>query len=192
MDTRASRRRPLLRLAGAAALLVSSAASPAASAWTPDSAFVQYGQTEDDARAFTAGLGWDWPQRRMWLGGELGGYWELALSHWSAPGSDGRESAVVTQFGVKPTFRWRPDAGRSRWFVEGAIGFTVMTPVYENHRKRFSTAFNFGDHVAAGYSFGAAREHELAVRFEHFSNGGIRRPNPGENFWQLRYSRRWP
>lgn len=176
-------------LAVAAALLLAGHAAHAD--WRPNSFFVQYGQTENDTRAVTAGLGWDWPRTRPLWGGELGGYWDLALSHWSTPGPSGRESAVVTQIGVKPAFRWRPSAGASPWFFEAGIGVTVMTPVYENREKRFSTAFNFGDHLAAGRSFGDRREHEVALRFEHFSNGGIRRPNPGENFWQLRYTRRF-
>ena len=47
--------------------------------------------------------------------------------------------------------------------------------------------FNFGDHLAVGRSFGVQREHELALRVQHFSNGGIKEPNPGETFLQLRY-----
>ena len=185
-------RRCLRRLLTCAAPLLCSPFLFAAPGWQPDSAFFQYGQTENSTRAYTAGFGWDWPRTRPLWGGELGGYWEVALSHWSTPGPSGRQSAVVTQFGVKPAFRWRPSSGQSPWFIEGGIGFTVMTPVYENKDKRFSTAFNFGDHVAAGYSFGAAREHEVTLRFEHFSNGGLRKPNPGENFLQLRYTRRFP
>ena len=30
--------------------------------------------------------------------------------------------------------------------------------------------------------------HELALRVQHYSNAGIRHPNPGENFVQLRGS----
>lgn len=30
-----------------------------------------------------------------------------------------------------------------------------------------------------------------ALRLQHFSNASIRHPNPGENFVQLRYARRF-
>lgn len=176
---------------GAASLALVVCTAAAAQDWRPDRAFLQYGQTEEDTRAFTAGVGWTWPRQRPLWGGSVGGYWEVSLSHWSAPGPEGRENAVVTQFGVKPALRWHGDSGRSPWFVEAGIGVTVMTPVYENRRKRFSTAFNFGDHLAVGARFGPGGEHEVALRFEHFSNGGIRHPNPGENFWQMRYVRHW-
>lgn len=179
-----------MRRAVACALGTLSAAG-ALAAGRPDSVFLQVGRTAGDTRSVTAGLAWDWDRRWSWGAGEVSGYWELALGHWSAPGPEGRESAVVTQIALTPTFRWRPESGRSPWFAEGAIGFTILAPVYEDRHKRFSTTFNFADHLAVGRDFGPGHRHTLALRFEHFSNAGIRHPNPGENFWQLRYALRW-
>jgi hypothetical protein len=34
------------------------------------------------------------------------------------------------------------------------------------------------------------RQRELVLRVEHFSNAGIKHPNPGENYVQLRYTHR--
>jgi hypothetical protein len=51
--------------------------------------------------------------------------------------------------------------------------------------KRFSTAFNFGDHIGIGYRTGRG---EWSLRLQHFSNAGIDTPNPGEDFVQLRWS----
>ena len=48
-------------------------------------------------------------------------------------------------------------------------------------------AADFGDHIALGLRLGARQEHELQLRVEHFSNAGLRKPNPGENFGQVRY-----
>ena len=45
-----------------------------------------------------------------------------------------------------------------------------------------AVAFNFG------YRFGETRSSELAIGAEHFSNGGLKDPNPGRNFFQVRYS----
>ena len=63
--------------------------------------------------------------------------------------------------------------------------------MYRTPEKRFSTAFNFHDMLGVGYSFGADRAEEVGVRFVHYSNAGIREPNPGINFLQLRYGRRF-
>jgi lipid A 3-O-deacylase len=35
---------------------------------------------------------------------------------------------------------------------------------------------------------GQQRQHELQLRLEHVSNAGIKEPNPGANFVQLRYA----
>ena len=40
-------------------------------------------------------------------------------------------------------------------------------------------------------SFGARGEHEVSLRLQHFSNAGIKHPNPGETFVRLRYVRRF-
>lgn len=158
----------------------------------PGSAFLQYGEASSDTRAITVGVTWPWQRRWQLWGGEVGGYWAFALGHWSAPGAfNGRDSAVVTQLELTPTFRWRPSGGASPWFAEAAIGLAVTAPIYENRDKRFSTAFNFADHIAIGCNFGPQGRHELSLRLEHFSNGGIRHPNPGENFLQLRYAVHW-
>lgn len=161
----------------------------ARSAWLPNQAFVQLGVAED-ARTAVIGATWAWAWQTDWAGGRLGGYWEASFGRWESELDDGRTaSAWVTQLGVTPVLRWTPD--HSRWFFEAGIGANVLLPIYRSKDKRFSTAFNFGDHLAAGYRFGDHGEHEVALRLQHFSNAGIRHPNPGEDFLQLRWSRRF-
>ena len=87
--------------------------------------------------------------------------------------------------------RYRPDDGASPWFVEAGIGLTATSSVYRTRQKSFSTSFNFGTHLAVGRSFGERGQHEVSLRLEHFSNAGIKHPNPGENFIQVRYARRF-
>ncbi|WP_119154605.1 acyloxyacyl hydrolase [Caldimonas tepidiphila] len=158
-------------------------------AWAPQGGFVQAGAGED-VGALTAGLTWPWERRWRVAGGELGGYWEASLSRWRI-GHDTAPRSGLNQFALTPVFRWRPGGGASDWFAEGAIGLTYSSSRYDTGEKRFSTHFNFGDHVALGRSFGADRRHELLLRVQHFSNAGVRRPNPGENFVQLRYAARF-
>jgi hypothetical protein len=59
---------------------------------------------------------------------------------------------------------------------------------YRTPAKEFGTRFNFVDTAGVGRSFGAQRKHELGLRLVHMSNAGIKEPNPGENFLQLRYA----
>jgi lipid A 3-O-deacylase len=41
-------------------------------------------------------------------------------------------------------------------------------------------------HIGLGCRFGGKRSYEVGYRFQHMSNAGIKRPNAGMNFHQLR------
>ena len=114
------------------------------------------------------------------------GITEAYVSHWNARGAGGRRS--FTQLGLTPMFRYRGDHGRSAWFVEAGIGISVIDPVYTTNAKQFSSRFNFVDVAGVGRSFGPQGQRELSLRVAHVSNCGIKSPNPGENFLQLRYA----
>ncbi len=55
----------------------------------------------------------------------------------------------------------------------------------------FSTRLNFVSQPGVGRSFGSDGRHKLSLRFQHYSNAGIKSPNPGEDFLQLRYAWRF-
>ncbi|HSI57915.1 MAG TPA: acyloxyacyl hydrolase [Ideonella sp.] len=157
---------------------------------TPSAVFVQGGVAET-ASALVVGANWDWDWQRPTGWGTWSGYWEASFGRWSTERIDGSTSHDwVTQLGITPVLRLSP-AGGGGWFVEGGIGVNLLLPIFRAKDKRFSTVFNFGDHLAVGRRFGERGEHEVALRVQHFSNGGIKKPNPGEDFLQLRYTRRW-
>lgn len=138
----------------------------------------------------SVGVQWPWGWRSNFLGGELTGHWDTHIAHWRVPeGAAAQGRRHWTQLAVVPTLRLRFDDGRSAWFIEGGIGVSVLDGHYATRHKTFSTRFNFSDHQGVGFNFGARRQHELALVLRHVSNGGIRKPNPGENFVQVRYSR---
>ena len=161
---------------------------------SPASAFLQAGTT-GNTHGLTAGATWDWPQQWTLGGGRVTGYWEASVSQWSYVAAHEsaytRRTAWLAQVGLIPVFRLRPTGGASPWFFEAGVGFTLTSSLYETDRKRFSTSFNFADHLAVGRNFGQRSGHELSLRLQHFSNGGIKRPNPGEDFIQLRYAYRF-
>jgi hypothetical protein len=193
---------PLLRAAASLALLAACVAGraeqPQAAQDTsprvlaglrPDAFFAQMGIAKE-VTAGTAGVIWN-------LGKEDGlnerwsVYLEGSVSRWQSRGGYATDHGVLTQIALVPVVRYRFDEGRSPWFVEGGVGATVTSSVYRNLDKHFSTAFNFGDQVGVGYAFGPARKDEIGLHAEHFSNGGIKRPNPGQNFLELRYVHRF-
>jgi lipid A 3-O-deacylase len=177
----------LYAVAAAAAMDASIARADSAQALLPDQFFVQAGKAED-ATALGAGLIWQSGGGRFLGEGYVSLYWEVSLGRWSAEQADGsRHSSWVTQLGVTPVLRWTVGSESHRWFIEGGIGANLLLPVYRSREKRFSTSFNFGDHLGVGLQFGEGDRHEVVLRFQHFSNGGIKRPNPGEDFVQVRY-----
>jgi len=106
----------------------------------------------------------------------LAGYWEFSAAIW-----DNHEESVA-DVSATPVFRF----ARAAAYVEGAIGVHLVTTRISAQRI-FSSAFQFGSHVGAGYRFGPARRYDLGLRVQHISNGGLREPNPGINFVLLRF-----
>ncbi len=155
-----------------------------AMATEPRTAWYVQGGVAEDAQSLTVGASRDWRWEKQYRYGHVSGQWQGEVARWHS------ESQNSTQVGVTPALRWRPNGWHEGWFVEGGIGVNVIFPKYNTRSKEFSTTFNFGDHIAIGKQFGADRQHEWSLRFQHFSNARIENPNPGENFLQLRYTHR--
>lgn len=155
-------------------------------------AYIDFGRTpsgSNNTDSLTAGLVVPalMAPRAMW-GGVMTFYWDFFLSAWRAPEPpNGADKKNYAQIGGIGNFRYRFGEGQSPWFVEAGLGGTVTDSLYRTPDRQFTTAFQFTEQLSVGRSFGAAREHELSLRIQHFSNGGIKEPNPGENFVRVRY-----
>ena len=174
-------------LAGACA-----AGLPAAHAfdWKPDGASLQAGGGGNGTSMAGVGIVWDWDFQRMRRKAELTAHTEVMLNHWryNALGS-GHDS--LTQVVVLPSLRMRLSRGASPYFIELGIGASWMDQDFETSRKRFGSRWNFYDMMGIGRSFGEEHEHELGLRWVHVSNAGLKRPNPGQDFIQVRYVHRF-
>ena len=179
-------------LAAMAAGLAFADETPASSqsSLRPDAVFLQFGDG-NHTHTLTAGLSWELPWSKQWSTGELSAYVDASLGRWWINEDGMVRSPWVTQVGLTPVLRYRWGGEWSHWFTELGIGANVLTPIFNDHDRRFSTAFNFGDHLALGRTFGQGGHEEIALRVQHYSNGGIKQPNPGINFVQLRYSHRF-
>lgn len=151
------------------------------------SVYVQTAVATHGNSAWTLGTTQPWQNwRRTLWGSELRGYWDVYVSQWSADGNEGR--LHTTLIGATPGFRLVPDAGHSRWFLDAGIGATLANRLYRTRYKEFGTRWNFSSHIGVGLALGAQRQHALQLRLQHVSNAGLKHPNPGENFVQLRYT----
>jgi hypothetical protein len=169
------------------AALVAALCAPAVQAegWTPSAAFVQPAIGPNNIYSLSGGVVWPWSWKSS--SGAWTGYTELLVGVWSAEAvAGGRDT--FNHVAVSPIFRYNFDGGRSPWFFEGGIGMSYTSPLYVTKSKTFSTKLNFADTVGIGRSFGEGGRQSVTLRLQHLSNASIKKPNPGEEFLQLRYT----
>lgn len=179
----------LSRLVAAVAIALSGPV--AAAPWHPDAVFVQAAAGEH-TQAISGGAQWQVTRAWRWSEGvDATGHLEVEIGRWRSSLSAGGASwAWVSQFSLVPVLRWS-GAGSFGWYAELGIGPSYLTPVFQSRDKRFSSRFQFRDHLSVGRRWGSDGRNDLSVRLEHFSNAGIERPNPGINRLALRYTRRF-
>lgn len=156
--------------------------------------YLEAGTTPQSGRStdsLTVGLTRPFGPNHLLWGGDVSFYWDVFLSGWRAPKPQGNDNDNYAQIGAIANVRYRFGEGGSPWFLDAGLGGTVMDHLYRTPDREFSTAFQFTELIGAGLNFGARREHEVSVRFQHFSNGRIKEPNPGENFVRVRYLYRY-
>jgi len=143
-----------------------------------------YGASVDIVRV---GVQWNWATR--WALGanwHIGGYWDLAFGYW-ANDSAGRTNSSILDLGFTPVFRLQQSTlGAVSPYLEAAIGFHLLSESSVTTQRKLGTRFQFGDHLGVGVRFGERNEFDLGYRYQHLSNAGIKQPNQGINFHQLR------
>lgn len=155
---------------------------------THPSVYLQAAKARRGSHAVTIGATVPWQHWRASLwGAEVRGYWDASLSRWAADGAHhNRVHSTVLE--VTPSFRLVPNAGRSPFFLDAGVGASLANHRYVTQNAAFSTRLNFASHIGAGFAFGDQRRHEIQLRIHHVSNAGLKKPNPGETFVQLRYA----
>jgi lipid A 3-O-deacylase len=160
------------------------AGSSCAPAWAIDGVAFELG-SGDSADRIGAAVQWDWNRRLLRFSDwHLAGYWDASLSQWHKGSVAPGQRKDITEIGFTPVFRIQPNALKGPYF-EGGIGLHLLSHASIGD-KNLSTSFQFGDHLGLGYRFGAKGAFDLSYRFQHYSNGSIKRPNPGINFNEVR------
>jgi hypothetical protein len=162
-------------------LLLASLARPAVAV---DGVSLELGHG-DKTNMGRVGLQWDW-QKRWQLSQNLivSGYWDTSLGYWRGD-SNTPGARNLYDLGITPVLRLSRGTPTG-WYAEAGIGAHLISETQINDRRRFSTAFQFGDHIGAGLRFGQRGEYDLGYRFQHLSNADIKKPNDGINFSQIR------
>ncbi|MES2324532.1 MAG: acyloxyacyl hydrolase [Pseudomonadota bacterium] len=174
----------LLALAGCTALF------PLAAAATVDQASLETGSGAK-VQMLRVAVQKNWTRKYFHSNGtHVGAYWDLSLAQWrgnsykNVPG----QHQNITDIGLTPVFRFQSDSLKG-WYAEGGIGVHLLSERYDNDSNFLSTAFQFGDHLGAGYVFD--NKWELGMRLQHFSNANIKKPNSGVDFLLVKLARRF-
>ena len=118
---------------------------------------------------------------------QVAGFWEAMAGTWRGHSSYG-DNQTVTDLGLTPVFRFEQKVPSSvAPYLEGAIGFHLISPAFINAQRRFGSSFQFGDHIGAGVRLGDHQQYDLGYRFQHLSNGGIKQPNQGINLNEVHF-----
>ena len=81
--------------------------------------------------------------------------------------------------------------GTIAFFVEASIGVRLLSHTRISPTRTLSTAFQFSDQLGLGVQWGRDARSTLGVRYQHISNAGIKKPNPGMDFVLLYYTHRF-
>lgn len=135
-----------------------------------DSVSAEYGVGNHAVNLWRLGVQWQQDRHASWSW-----YWDLSVGGWHG------DTGKVHDVGATPVVRYAKSARGP--YLEGAIGFHILSDSHINSDLDFSTRFQFGSHLGAGYHHG---RYDWQVRVQHLSNGGMRNPNPGINFVVLR------
>ncbi len=175
-----------IKVVAAAAVL--SVAGPAAHAI--DGMSIEFGDADSsysDVRLYRVGVQWKWSKRWFDTGNwHLGGYWDASLGYWDNK-SPGATHSSIFDAGLTPVFRFQQNnpSGFSP-YVEAGIGIHFLSHTSVTAQRQFGSSFQFGDHVGVGLRLGGKGQYDLGYRFQHLSNAGIKQPNNGINFHQVR------
>ena len=175
-----NKKKALAGLAGLALACAASLAQAQSSEGTQGAVGLHYGKGDHYQRVT---LQYETPS--LWTY-HFGGNWgrldltpEFGASYWWA--ESGKSPSSVWQANAIPMFRWWTG---ERFFIEAGIGATLFSRTTFAD-KEISTAFQFGDHVGLGFLLD--KNNRIGLRYSHFSNASIKRPNPGLDVVQATY-----
>lgn len=108
------------------------------------------------------------------------------LARWVASESDAKYNHSLTDGSVMAEVRYGLSSEASvRSFAEAGLGLHLMSHTRIANRQ-LGVAFGFGTQLAVGAVFGDNGRYELAAFAHHVSNGGIKDPNDGINYFGVR------
>jgi len=113
--------------------------------------------------------------------GTLTGYYEASLNYWY--NGDKNLHNSIYAIALSPVFVYLFNNKLKSYnpYVEAGIGATLLSET-KIKNKNMSSSFQFEDRIGLGLK---SDTHTIYFRFMHYSNGGLKEPNPGINILSL-------
>lgn len=114
-------------------------------------------------------------------------YWEVSMNFWEFGETHQHETNYVIAFSpvIGKTFYYINNQYPLRW--EFGIGISLV----EDTRfagKDIGSHYQFEDRLGLAVDFGKNNKQSIALRYMHYSNGGLNSKNPGVDFLNLSYA----
>lgn len=112
-------------------------------------------------------------------------YFESSVNTWEYGAANRHDTTFV--LAISPVFEYPIGQwGNKQWFVEAGIGISLLDDT-NFAGKDVSTHYQFEDRIGLSMRFGKHEEHQVTLRYFHYSNAGFKKPNPGLDFVALSY-----
>jgi lipid A 3-O-deacylase len=129
---------------------------------------------------------WDWDKKWFEEGNwHVSGYWEATLGRWNG---GGQGATKPWDIGFTPVFRLQRNDQKAGVYLEGGVGVHLLSEDRTNKGRIFGSHFSFGDHIGVGILFGKRAQYDFGYRIQHLSNAGLKKPNDGITFEQIRFT----
>jgi lipid A 3-O-deacylase len=148
-----------------------------------DGVSIGAGYSTNDTAAYRLGLR-KTLEARWWDSevGYLSAYFEGGIHYWE------RRDGNLYGLAFSPVLTYNFDKIHAELvpYVEGGLGVAYLSETRMG-RRDLSTHFQFEDRIGFGGRFGEKKRHDLNFRYIHYSNGSIKEPNQGMEFFVLSY-----
>lgn len=114
-------------------------------------------------------------------------YFETSVNFWEYGETNERDTNFV--WAISPVIQYPIGSiNQKKMFVEFGIGLSMLVDT-NFAGKDVGGHFQFEDRLGLMMKFGTNDEHQVALRYFHYSNGGLKSPNPGLDYIALSYLR---
>ncbi|MBU3023873.1 acyloxyacyl hydrolase [Aestuariibacter sp. A3R04] len=119
--------------------------------------------------------------------GDIKLYWEASINVWEYGENDTHSTNVAIALSPVVVKKITDLNNKYPLYIEAGIGASLVND-REFAGKNIGSHYQFEDRLGLLLSLDGADQQQIALRYMHYSNGGLNSKNPGLDFLNLSYS----